>query len=254
MSELGAFQQEFVRTLLGDAHAADASGAGIRSRGLAVHSNTVISALIDALQANYPTVEQLVGAEWFRACASVYVRENAPATAVLALYGARFPAFLSGFAPAAELPYLPEVARIERLYTEAHAAPSAPSLAAHVLARLSPAALFQQRLALHPAARCGRFRHSALTIWQYHRSAMRGPELTVGARIEHALITRPHGEIACTPLELPAFAFLEQIRSGATLGEAGTAALEIDRTTDIAGCLALLIAKGAFARLEGNPT
>ncbi len=253
MSDLGAFQKDFVRALFEDTDATNAPGARIRARGLTVHRNTVISALVDALQANYPTVEQLVGTEWFRACAAVYVRENAPATPVLALYGASFPAFLAGFPPAAELSYLAEVARLDRLYTEAHAAPGAPCLAPDVLARLSPKVLFEQRLALHPAVRCGRFRHSAVTIWQYHHSTVGGPELMIDDRGEGALITRPHGVIECTPLDLPAFAFLEQIHSGATLGEASTAALELDRTTDVAGCLAQLVARDTFAPLEGTP-
>jgi hypothetical protein len=252
MSELGAFQKAFVRALFEDTRAADTPDAGIRTRGFTVHRNTVASALIDALQANYPTVEQLVGREWFRACAAVYVRDNPPVTPVLAMYGASFPGFLADFPPAAALPYLGEVARIDRLFTEAHAASDVPCLAPTVLAWLSPAVLFEQRLALHPAARCGRFRHSAVTIWQYHRPDTRGAELMIDDRSESALITRRHGEVECTPLDLPAFAFLEQIRSGATLGEAGTAALEIDRTADVAGYLAQLIDMGAFAQLEGT--
>jgi hypothetical protein len=245
MSELGAFQSEFVRALFNEE---------IRTPGLTVHRNTVIKGLLDALQANYPTVAQLVGDEWFRACAAVYVRQSPPATPVLASYGASFCGFLSDFPPAAELPYLAEVARIDRLYTEAHAAPDAPSLMPTVLARLSPAALFEQRLALHPAVRYGRFRHSAVTIWQFHRSDVRDAELAIDDRIESALITRPGATIECTPLELPAFAFLEQIRFGATLGEAGTAALEIDRNADVASYFAQLIARGAFAELEGSPS
>ncbi len=248
MSELAAFQRELVRALFED------TATAIRDHGLSVHRNTVISALVDALQANYPTVEQIVGREWFRACAAAYARENAPATPILALYGASFPAFLSDFPPAAQLHYLAEVARIDRLFTEAHAAPDAPHLAPAVLARSSPAALFEHRLALHPSARCGRFRHSAVTIWKYHHCEALGAELILDNRSESALITRCRGEIECTPLDLPAFAFLEQIRSGATLGAAGTAALEIDRTADVAGCFARLIARGTFAPLEGNAT
>jgi hypothetical protein len=245
MSELGAFQREFVRALFHE---------GIRTPGVTVHRNTVIKGLVDALQANYPTVVQLVGDEWFRACAAVYVRQSPPATAVLASYGAGFPGFLSDFPPAAELPYLAEVARIDRLHIEAYAARDAPSLTHAVLARLSPAALFEQRLTLHPAVRYGQFRHSAVTIWQYHRSDVREAELAVDDRIESALITRPDATIECTPLESAAFAFLEQIRCGATLGEAGMAALEIDPNADVASYFAQLIARGAFAELEGSPS
>jgi len=38
--------------------------------GFAVYGNTVLKGCIDALQASYPTVCQLVGEEWFRAAAA----------------------------------------------------------------------------------------------------------------------------------------------------------------------------------------
>ena len=45
----------------------------------AVYRNTVMKGCIDALQANYPAVARLVGEEWFRAAAAIYVREALPA-------------------------------------------------------------------------------------------------------------------------------------------------------------------------------
>ena len=38
---------------------------------------------IDALQANYPAVTRLVGEEWFRAAAAVYVRQAPPTNPML---------------------------------------------------------------------------------------------------------------------------------------------------------------------------
>src|SRR3712207_2075587 len=109
MAELASFQAEFVRELF----ASEPSTARF-GRGIAVHRNTVATALINAMAASYPTIEQLVGAEWFRACANVYVRAHLPRSPVLALYGETFPEFLSTFEPAAMLPYLAHVARIDR--------------------------------------------------------------------------------------------------------------------------------------------
>jgi hypothetical protein len=249
MSELGAFQKAFVDYLFDDPRAASAAALG---RGLAVHRNTIIKALVDALEANYPTVAQLVGEEWFRAGAAAYARENAPGTPVLALYGEAFPRFLATFEPGRELPYLAEVARIDRLWSEAHAAREMRVLAPDALSRLSPATLFRQHLTLHPATRFGRFQHCAVTIWAYHRAALRGADLAIDDRTEGALITRPRGPIEWARLDLPGFTFLQHLRGGASLGEAATAALEIDRTADIAKCLAELIANGAFAPTAGD--
>lgn len=247
MLELAAFQAELVQALLAD-EPPSKYGAGI-----AVHRNTLFNALINALAAGYPTVEQLVGRDWFRACASAYVRAHLPGSPVLALYGEAFPEFLRQFAPAAELPYLPEVARIDRMWSEVHCARDMDCLAPDALARLAPAKLFQQRLALHPATRFGSFRSSAVTIWQYHRTMQNG-ELQLDYATEWAVLTRPDGAVECQRLDLPGFVLLERIAAGATLGDAATAALESDSGADISRCLARLIAAGAFVRLQEDCT
>jgi hypothetical protein len=246
MTELAAFQAQFAHALLADEP--PDYGAGI-----AVHRNTIFNALINALAASYPTIEQLVGRDWFRACANAYVRAHLPGSPVLALYGEAFPEFLRQFAPAAELPYLAEVARIDRMWSEAHCARDMDCMAPDTLGRLTPTKLFQQRLALHPATRFGCFRNSAVTIWQYHRTAQSG-ELQLDDANERAVMTRPDGAVECHPLDLPGFVLLERIASGATLGDAATSALEIDRGADVSSCLARLVAAGAFATLQENRT
>lgn len=244
MAELATFQADFMQVLFAD-EAPQRYGAGI-----AVHRNTIVGGLIDALAASYPTIEQLVGRDWFRACANAYGRAHPPRSPVLALYGETFPEFLSRFAPAAELPYLADVARIDRLWNEAHHARDIACLAPHALARLGSAALFEQRLVLHSATRFGCFPNSAVTIWQHHRAAPSGGELQLDGAVEWAVITRPDGAVECQRLDLTEVVFLERVAGGGTLGEAATAALEIDDGADVAACLARLIAAGAFATLQ----
>jgi hypothetical protein len=246
MSELAGFQSEFARALT-DPRSPATRGLG---PGLAVHQNTILKALIDALAANFPTVEELVGREWFAACAAEYVRAFPPRSAVLALYGKEFATFLAQFAPAAALGYLAEVARIDRLWTESHFAPDARALPADALAGLSAAALFELHVPLHPATRLGWFRNSAVTIWRYHRTAVRGGELELDDQPEGAVLARPHGPVECIPLDKAGFVFLEQVRGGATLGAAATAALELDRATNLAARLAQFVASGIFWELK----
>src|SRR5690242_19722301 len=104
MRELGAFQDAFGRALLrgGDAPLADGTELAGLSVLLSIHRNTSTKGLVDALAANYATVLQLVGDEWFRACAVDYVRAHPPRSPVLATYGEDFPAFLASFPPAME--------------------------------------------------------------------------------------------------------------------------------------------------------
>lgn len=253
MPELGTFQAEFVRELKAPTMPGSAGANGPIARGITVHRNTVFKSLLDALADNYPTVERLVGRDWFVACAVEYVRAFPPAVPMLALYGAGFAEYLAGFGPAAPLPYLPNVAHIDRLWTEAHFARDAEALAPDAFARLPPAQLFEQRLAIHPATRFGWFKHSAVTIWLRNRPPILVPvSLEIDGGDEGALLTRPRGAVECIQIDAAACAFLTRIRDGASLGEAATAVLESDATADIAGHLARFISAGVFVKHGSN--
>jgi hypothetical protein len=240
MLELGTFQRDFGRALL------DGSGT---SAALRVHRNTVMKGLVDALIANYPTVAQLVGDEWFEACALEYICTHPARSPVLALYGEQFPAFLAAFAPAAELPYLADVARIDRMWIEAHTAADAIALTSSSLARLTPSALAEHRMAVHPAARFAWVSHSAATIWIHHRTARAGEALTIADAEEGILLTRAVGKVEYALLDRAGLTFLERLRVGASLGAAATAALEIDAAADVASVLARSLAAGTFTHL-----
>ena len=156
--DLAAYQDAFAAALLADGAEASPSPVVERLRrqpGFAVYRNTVLKGCIDALQANFPTVERLVGEEWLRAAAGVFARGQLPSQPSLLLYGEAFPSFLAAFGPAQEIPYLADVARVDRLWTEAHVAADAPVFKAAELAALPPSAMSSSAFCLHPAAlRC----------------------------------------------------------------------------------------------------
>lgn len=57
------------------------------ARRFAVYRNNVVVSLIDALAATFPVTLELVGEEFFRAMAGVFVRAVPPTSALLAEYG-----------------------------------------------------------------------------------------------------------------------------------------------------------------------
>jgi hypothetical protein len=155
-SGLAAFQEAFAAVLVApEAQELAASPISTRARqpGFAVYRNTMMKGCIDALQANYPAVARLVGEDWFRAAAAEYVRAHLPRRPMLMDYGEDFPAFLAASPPAADLPYLPGVTRLDRFWTEAHLARDEAPLAASDLARLPPEHLARAVLRPHAAAR-----------------------------------------------------------------------------------------------------
>ena len=125
------FQESFATALL-DADrpvpgAVTSHTARAPRKRFAVYRNNVIVGLVAALRTQFPATERIVGEDFFAAMARVYVVTEPPRSPILVAYGDGFPGFIASFAPAAELPYLADVARLEVARTRAyHAADAAP--------------------------------------------------------------------------------------------------------------------------------
>ena len=126
---------------------------GPAPRRFAVYRNNVLVALGNALAGAFPAVGRIVGEEFFRAMARNYVLETPPTSPVLLDYGVTFPDFIAGFEPAASLPYLPDVARLERAWREAYHAADAKPLGPADLAGIPPEDLPDAVFSLHPSLR-----------------------------------------------------------------------------------------------------
>lgn len=252
---LARFQDSFARALL----AADADAAPdmtpevaalVRQPGFAVYRNTVMKGSIDALQANYPSIARLVGEEWFRAAAAIYARTCPPQDSRMLYYGVGFGDFLERFEPAAELPYLPGVARLERFWTEAHAARDEAPLDPAAVAGLAPEALAGTLLHPHAAARWAWFAGQPIyTIWRRNREAL-DDDREIDWHGEGALLVRPRGAVEWHALDAAGCAFLDACAQGRTLAAAAAASLAADPGADLEQLMATLLERGAFGRLS----
>lgn len=255
MSALSAFQDAFAAALLAP-ESADARMQVLAAQpGFAIYRNTVFKGCIDALQANFPAVTRLVGEEWLRAAAAVYVREHLPGEPSLLAYGDGFAAFLETFEPARELPYLAGVARLDRLWTESHAARDAARLDPMDVASLAPDVLARCTLTPHPAARWAWFDEQPVpTIWARNRTDG-AFDAGIDWRGEGILLTRPVDAVEHAPLHAASCAFLDACAAGLRLDEAADLALRADPDVDLSHLMAQLLSAGAFTQvhLEESP-
>src|SRR3546814_15715469 len=82
--------------------------------------------------------------------ARVFAAATPPSSPVLLHYGVEFPDFIASFPPAESLPYLADVARIERAATEAyHECEAIPLILSHV-AHVPPERATLPQFRLHP--------------------------------------------------------------------------------------------------------
>jgi hypothetical protein len=250
--ELARFQNDFLFALYHpDATTAAPTtvAALVTQPGFAVYRNTVLKGCIDALQANFPAVARLVGSAWFRAAALPYVRAVPPSSVMLMDYGVDFPDFLANFAPARELPYLPDVARLDRCWTEAHMAADMPALNADTLAALPAEALGQLQLRPHPATRWAWHADQPVyAIWCANRED-RSLEENLPWIGDGALLTRAShdGVVRWQAASTGLCAFLDACAADHCLAEAAQAALQAQADLDLTHLLAELITAGALA-------
>lgn len=218
------------------------------ARRFAVYRNNVVTGLVDALAEAFPVTRSLVGEDFFRAMARHHALAHPPDAPELHRYGRVFPDFIAGFPPAAGLPYLADVARLERLRLDAWHAEAAPTLAPAPLwaALTAPEGLAALPLRPHPATRWLRSAYPVVSIWRAHQEPS-GPSGVALRHAEDALLVRADDAIEIHPLPAGGIPLLDALQAGCPLGRA--AAQACTETTALAPLLALLLARGALAAL-----
>jgi hypothetical protein len=219
------------------------------ARRFAVYRNNVVHSLVNALQARFPVTTRLVGEQFFRAMARVYAVARPPRTPLLMHYGDGFPRFIAGFAPARTVPYLPDIARLERAWSQAFHAAEATPLPVDSLAHQDPERLSRARLHLHPSLRLLRSPHPVATIWSAHQTAGEVNPPPVW-EAEDVLIVRPHAEVKAHLLPSSAHDFIVALAAGATVDDAGAAARASNTDFNAGHHLVGLVELGAVVSID----
>ena len=207
-----------------------------------VYRNNVAVSLTDALETAFPVVEKLVGNQFFRAMAGVYLRAHPPKSPVMMFYGADMPAFLAGFEPAQSVPYLPDVARLELALRHSYHAADAAPVAPDSLGNLAPDTLPHVTFAFAPAVHVIPSTYPLHSIWW---SNTHGGDVAKIA--QPVLVTRPEFDPAVDALTPDQVAVLNGLMQGETLGIAirhGGAGF------DLGPLLGLLLSRNAITSLK----
>lgn len=219
---------------------------------LAVYRNNVVSSLIDALADTCPVVQAMVGVEFFRAMASVFVRQQPPRSRLLVRYGEAFPDFIAGFVPARVVPELADMARLEVARVRAYHAADAEPVSAQAVAQALAVGdrVGDLRLQLHPSVSLVESPHPVVSIWGDHQED--GESRRIDAdRAESALVLRVDLDVAVLPLDPGGATFVSALQQGQALGEAAAhATASADDDFDLSLTLALLLGHGALSSIH----
>jgi hypothetical protein len=215
-----------------------------------VYRNNVLVSLIDALADTYPVVQELVGNDFFRAMARLFVNAEPPRSRLLVFYGASFPDFIEHFPPAASVPYLADVARLELLRVRAYHALDCNALSAAAITLLLTDVdrLPDLILKLHPSLGILRSQYAAASLWAAHQGSVDiatiDPDMP-----ESMLIIRPHLDVEVIPVTARHADFIKHLSDGANLGTAVERASLADADFDLGDALRLLVRAQAITSI-----
>ncbi len=246
MPSLRELQTQFANALLAD--------TGDPGERIAIYRNTVSANYHNALGATYRVVLQLVGKPFFDAAVDAYVVTHPSTGGDLNVYGDRFGDFLASYPHAKDLPYLPDVARVEWAVDEASRAADAGGSPDAILAALAviPAdQITAQRFALDPACRFIVSEYPVLRIWQVHQPAFEG-DITVNfeGATDQLIVRREAGGVVVERLASGDFALLRVLDDGGNLAAAFEAAMTADPLFDLGTALRGYIANRTLSDLR----
>ena len=226
------------------------NGADPASR-FAVYRNNVHSSLINALATAYPVTLQLVGDEFFRAMASLYVQAHPPSSPLISEYGCTLAEFIQGFEPAASVPYLADIARLERLRVRAYNAADCQALDQQAVLQTlqGQADLGGVRLQLHPSLSTLDSPYAVVAVWAAHQTE--GGVATLNPwHAQGALVLRQGQQVKLFAIDPGAVAFINHLAHGGTLERAVEHALAVATAFDLHQCLTLLISHNAITHVH----
>ncbi|MEM8571435.1 MAG: DNA-binding domain-containing protein [Pseudomonadota bacterium] len=189
------------------------------ARRFAVYRNNVAVGLIDALAATYPACLALVGEVFFRAAAREFALSHPPRSPILIEWGGDFPDWISAFPPAAGVPYLGDVARLEWAWNRAYNSAEAAPIDISELAAVSPERVSECRLQFHPSFTVVASNYPVVSLWAQTTERVPKTELDL-SRPETALIVRPQDVVDVRQVDPGTAAFLQCLATGGTIAEA----------------------------------
>lgn len=204
---------------------------------LKIYHNNVLGSLAKTIQAAYPLLVDLVGEDFLKNLAREFIIENPPQSACLHHYGEGFDTFLKNHKSCTQLPYLPDMAKMEwALHNAYHAADDSP-MSAEDLGNIPPEALAGTKLKLRGSV--------SLIASPYPLQALRNmcqkktddtPDMDKDHKTK-LMIWRQKLETNILSLEDDEYQMLSHINNGLNLGEAIEQTLADYRAFDFASFL-----------------
>jgi len=184
---------------------------------LAVYSNAYRIRLADALAANMPRLQELLGGQEFAALAGSYIDAHPSPFASIRWFGDQLAAMLADSRPAQ--PWLAELARWEWALAASFDARDAIPLGVEALVTIAPADWAGLRLQFHPSVQYLELRTNAQALFKALADEQAPPQPALLDRPQPWLLWRQDLKTQYRSLDPSETGALAVVRAGGTFGE-----------------------------------
>ncbi len=201
---------------------------------LLIYRRAILGTLVSALANIYPVCHRLAGEKFFANMARIYVRQTPSRSPDLANYGKDFAGFITNFEPAAELAYLPDVARLEWHWHRAFHAADETGMDFAELAEVAETDMRRIVFRLPASARLIESDYPVHRIWQVNQDDWDGDQhIDLNQGSVQLIVWRRNHDMRIDELDTQSWRLLNAIAAGMSFGELST-------STDINNLDALL--------------
>ena len=186
---------------------------------LAVYAEGYVVRIREALAETYEAVLHVLGRETFAELAVGYARRHPSREYDLGLAGRHLPEFLAEHPLTRELPFLPDLARLEWAAMEAFHAFEQPPLSTAELAGLPAEGLERAHFLFQPSVRLASFGWPVVEIWEQRKRPREEVSVELAGRPQRVLIFQQGGQVHCELLEPAQHELLAALLEGRPLGE-----------------------------------
>jgi len=185
---------------------------------LHVYAEGYLVRIREALAEVYEAVRQVLGKQAFARLAAEYASAYPSHDYNLSLAGRHVPAFLRNSSLTQQLPFLPDLARLEWAICHAFHAFEKPSLDLVSVGSLSIDAWEQIRLVFQPSMGLVASSWPILDIWESRKQSRKAVNIDVVDRPQRVLIFRDGLQVRCEGLDELQYQVLDGLVAGQTLG------------------------------------
>lgn len=218
----------------------------------AVYRNNVIVSLINALAEIFPAIRVLLGEKSFADLARIFITRHQPTSPLLFEYGDELPGFLADFKPLAAFPFLPDLARLERVWLKSFHAADATVLDLTIFSTTAEDRVGELVFCAHPATALVESDFAIVSLMTLSREDQPLDGVDPGAR-QTALVTRPADNVEVRELPIGGAKFFRCLLDGQSLADSADAAVAIDTQFNLPVAITALIQSGAFTSASTDP-